>query len=185
VIGKYVDNVAFTASIVPPSINPCRLQDPTCLHPLQGRQQRWIVRSCLGGLEDEEDRHAAILAARSNQHLTIPVYRYYDFRMGIEFMSHAEMTAHVERMHAERYPTGCRPEPDWCEECAKRLTGAINLNQVRVLGLAFDRGLRGDTFATMDELKTPGYDAAYLRGRVTHIRRNRRQPMNGEGDGDV
>ncbi|HYE88566.1 MAG TPA: KTSC domain-containing protein [Vicinamibacterales bacterium] len=33
------------------------------------------------------------------------------------------------------------------------------------LELAYDRGLRGTTFATADELQTPGYDEAWRRGR--------------------
>ncbi len=40
---------------------------------------------------------------------------------------------------------------------------------VFVLRLAFDRGLRGATFATSDELRTPGYDAAWTAGRDARV----------------
>ena len=36
-------------------------------------------------------------------------------------MTSVEMNAEVERRHAEKYPQGCRPAPDWCEACAARI----------------------------------------------------------------
>jgi hypothetical protein len=36
--------------------------------------------------------------------------------------------------------------------------------RAHVLALAFDRGYRGVTFATVDEYRTPGYSGAYLLG---------------------
>lgn len=38
-------------------------------------------------------------------------------------MTHAEVMAEVKSLHERCYPNGCRPSPDWCVECAARLTG--------------------------------------------------------------
>lgn len=41
---------------------------------------------------------------------------------------------------------------------------------LKVLRLAEERGFRGSTFATQDELNTPGYQEAWERGRLRRDR---------------
>ena len=40
------------------------------------------------------------------------------------------------------------------------------ISMYHTLVTACERGFRGDTFATVDEYRTPGYDAAYRRGQI-------------------